>query len=235
MPLITLPVSDVRAETPRNRIVRLDLRDRPFPYRAGQHVLLGDHGQPQRFPYSIANAPAQAEREGVLEFLIQVVETESPGPHLRRLEPGVLVDVEGPAGDFVLPSSDGVAAAYLFVGGGTGIAPLRSMIGQVLETQPGAAVAVVHSARTPEELSYRGELRALAAAGRIRLLETVTRAEAGSLWSGARGRLDTERLAQMFSPDAFCYVCGPDSLVEDVPRLLASLGATHVRTEHWKG
>lgn len=234
MPLITLPVFDVRAETPRHRIVRLDLEGRPFPYRAGQHALLGDHGQPQRLPYSIASAPIDAGRQGRLEFLIQVVENESPGPHLRRLERGVLVDVDGPAGDFVLPAG-GVAAAYLFVGGGTGIAPLRSMIGQVLETQPDAAVSVVHSARTPDELSYRGELRALAAAGRVRLLETVTRAAAGSVWAGARGRLDAERLAEVFSPGAFCFVCGPDSLVEDVPRLLASLGATHVRTEHWKG
>ncbi|RPJ75866.1 MAG: FAD-dependent oxidoreductase [Acidobacteria bacterium] len=237
MPLMTLPVSDVRVETRRNRIVRLALgRHHPFPYRAGQHVLLGDHGQADRRPYSIANAPVHAARDGALEFLIQVVEDESPGPHLRRLERGTRVDVEGPAGNFTLPSdSDAHTARYLFVGGGTGIAPLRAMAWEVLETQPGARVSLVQSARTPEELSYTAELRALATAGRLSLLETVTRAAADGGWTGTRGRIDAGTLAPLFSPGALCFVCGPDSLVEDVPLVLASLGAKDVKTEHWAG
>ncbi len=233
MPLITLTVADVRVETPRNRIVRLALDGHDFPYRAGQHVLLGDHGQPDRRPYSLAGAPVHAARHRALEFLIQVIEDESPGPHLRHLQRGAAVDVEGPAGDFVLPDAE--AARYLFVAGGTGIAPLRAMAWQVMETQPGARVSLVQSARKPEELSYTAELRAAAEAGRLELLETVTRTEEGGGWTGARGRLDAERLAALFSPEALCFVCGPDSLVEDVPRLLASLGAREIRTEHWSG
>jgi len=245
VPLLTLTVSAVLAETRRNRIARLDLEGRRFPYLAGQYVLLGDHGQADRRPYSIANAPVHAERDGVLEFLIQVVEDESPGPHLRRLERGVPIDVEGPEGHFTLPverqpadsrlprATARQARRYLFVGGGTGIAPLRAMAWQVLETQPGAAVSLVQSARTPEELSYRAELAAAAAAGRLTLIETITRGGPGGAWNGARGRIDMERLAPLLSPDTLCYVCGPDSLVEDVPRLLASLGATDIKTEHW--
>jgi ferredoxin-NADP reductase len=233
VPRVTLTVAVVHVETPLNRIVRLALQGANFPYRAGQHVLLGDHGQPDRRPYSIAGAPVHAARHGVLEFLIQVIEGESPGPHLQHLQRGVVVDVEGPAGDFVLPET--AADRYLFVGGGTGIAPLRAMAWQVIETQPRARVSLVQSARTPEELSYTAELRAAAAAGRLELLETVTRTEAGGDWAGARGRLDIERLSALFSPDALCFVCGPDSLVEDVPLLLASLGAKEIRTEHWSG
>jgi ferredoxin-NADP reductase len=107
------------------------------------------------------------------------------------------------------------------------------MTWQVLETQPRAAVSLVQSARTPQELSYRTEFAAAAAAGKLTLLETVTRGGPGREWNGARGRIDVARLAALVSPDTLCYVCGPDSLVEDVPRLLASLGATRVRTEHW--
>jgi NAD(P)H-flavin reductase len=233
VPLTTLPVLDVRRETPRNRIVRLGLEGRHFPYLAGQYVLLGDHGQPDRRPYSIANAPLHAARDGVLEFLIQVGGDESPGPHLGLLERGAMVDVEGPDGSFVLPAGDERASRYLLVGGGTGIAPLRAIAWQVLETQPDAAVSLVHSARTPRELSYRDELRAAAAAGRLALLETVTRADPADGWDGARGRIAVEHLAPLFSRGARCYVCGPDSLVEDVPRVLASLGAAAIKTEHW--
>lgn len=234
MALFTCPITRVTRETPRNRLVSLTAAGTVFTFEAGQYVQLGDHGQGERKPYSVACAPARFQETGVLEFLIQVDGNESAGPHLARLAAGRLVVVEGPSGSFVLPA-DLRARSVLFVGGGTGIAPLRSMLWQVLERMPLVAVAVLQSARTPDELSYAGELRALAAAGRIRLVETVTR-DAPDSWSGARGRIDVDQLSLVLGgPDTLCYVCGPDSLVEDVPRLLEDLGvaARNIRTERW--
>jgi len=143
--------------------------------------------------------------------------------------------VEGPAGSFVLPErlEDGRIA---FIGGGTGIAPLRAMLWQVLETQPATRVAVLESARTSGELAYSRELRQLAAEGRIRLVETITR-EVPNGWRGDVGRINAEQLAGLIDgPDTRCYVCGPDSLVEEVPVLLADLGVppAFIETEHWK-
>ena len=234
MALLTLAVAENLPEPSRNRIVRLALGGEPLSYRAGQHVLLGDHGQSDRRPYSIAIAPAHARRTGLLEFLIQTVDDDSPGPHLPSLLPGRLIDVEGPAGDFVLPDDAGAARSFLFVGGGTGIAPLRAMIWEVLETRPDARVSLVQTARAPEELAFAGEFRAAARASRLRLTETVTR-PGGDQWRGPRGRIDRAQLAPLVSPDTLCFVCGPDSLVEEVPRLLVSLGVAGVRTERWTG
>jgi NAD(P)H-flavin reductase len=234
VPTLTCPIRGVFHETPRNRLVRLALDGRRFPFAAGQYVLLGDHGQPARKPYSIACAPVQASASGELEFLIQVSDGESPGPHLARLAPGRLVDVEGPAGSFVLPESR-LEGAVAFIGGGTGIAPLRSMIWQVLSTMPGVRVSVLQSARAPEELAYSSELRQLAAEGRIRLIETITRDVPGT-WRGERGRISGAHVSRLVdSPGTLCYVCGPDSLVEDVPVLLDARGVppASIRTEHW--
>jgi ferredoxin-NADP reductase len=232
--VFTTRITSVAIETPRNRVVRVQ-RPRAFStFRAGQYVSLGDHGQPVRKPYSIASSPAETTRTGELEFLIQVVDGESPGPHLERLETGRLVDVEGPAGTFVMPAGQRPTSAVL-IGGGTGIAPLRAMLQQLLDEAPGARIAVLQSARTPEELCYSGELRALAAAGRISLVETVTR-EAPDSWDGRRGRVEAANLEGLVGgSDTWCFVCGPDSLVEGVPRLLAEIGvpASRIRTEQW--
>jgi ferredoxin-NADP reductase len=233
--IFTARITRVSVETPRNRIVRLQRPGGFPPFEAGQYVSLGDHGQPVRKPYSIASSPFEAARSGELEFLIQIVDGEGPGPHLASLEAGRLVDVEGPSGSFVLPAGLRPRAAAL-IGGGTGIAPLRAMLHQLLEDAPGTRLAVLQSARTPDELCYAAELRALAAAGRIALTETVTR-DAPESWRGRRGRVNAAELEELIEDvrDTWCFVCGPDSLVEGVPRLLAQNGipASRIRTEQW--
>lgn len=234
MPLLTLPIVHSRDLPPRNRVIRLDLSGEPFPFQAGQYVLLGQHGGGERRPYSIASAPSEATRHGLLEFLIQVDDRGSPGPHLPSLDVGCLLDVEGPAGGFVLPGPPR-PAHVLFVCGGTGIAPVRSMLHELLRTDPSVRIGLLQSGRTPEDLAYGEELRELARCGRIRLAQTVTRDAPGS-WTGARGRIGAARLHEaMTGPRPECFVCGPDSLVADVPRLLADLRIPpeQVHTEHW--
>jgi ferredoxin-NADP reductase len=231
--VFTSPITSVAIETRRNRVVRVE-RPRGFPsFQAGQYVSLGDHGQPVRKPYSIASSPSEAARTGALEFLIQIVDGEGPGPHLERLEAGRLVDVEGPEGTFVLPAGLRPASVVL-IGGGTGIAPLRAMLMQLLDGAPGARIAVLQSARTPEELCYSDELRALASVGRISLVETVTRGAPDS-WVGKRGRVEVADLEDLVGPDTWCFVCGPDSLVAGIPRLLEGVGVAsdRIRTEWW--
>jgi ferredoxin-NADP reductase len=224
----------VRQETPRARVIHLDLGGRPFPFDAGQYVLLGQDGLHERRPYSLASAPIQVAGRGRLEFLIQVGPDGTPGPHLPRLQKGAWVDVEGPEGEFTLPTGR-PAADVLLVAGGTGIAPLRAMLWQLLETASQARIGLVQSGRAPDELAYAAEFRALAKAGQIQLVETVTR-EAPESWQGVRGRIDRAQLeAAMTGPYPLCFVCGPDSLVQDVPQVLHDLGvpASHVFTEQW--
>lgn len=234
MPLLSLPIVVARDETPRDRVIRLDLGDAVFPFDAGQYVLLGQAADAEARPYSIACSPAESQRLRVLEFLIQVGIDGTPGPHLPKLGVGERVDVEGPHGEFVLPRGR-LTGDVLFVAGGTGIAPLRSMLWHLLATPTGVRVGLVQSGRTPQDLPYSEEFRRLASQGRIHLVETVTR-DAPDWWQGVRGRIDRAQLeAAMTGVEPLCYVCGPDSLVEDVPRLIASLGvpAARIYTEHW--
>ncbi len=237
--VLTLRVRAIVAPTPLTRILRLDLDGAPFMFRAGQAALVGTHGQPHRRPYSIASSPEDAQRYGRLEFLIKCDATGDPGPHLVNLHVGSKIDLEGPFGAFTLPEKleHTDAIAVLFVAGGTGIAPLRSMLRHLIARGDRHPISVLYSARTPDEFAYGPELRRLARAGTISLTLTVTgEANSWSAWSGERGRIG---LAQLHSAlparESLCFICGPPSLVDDVPPLLIKLGvpAARIRIEEW--
>jgi NAD(P)H-flavin reductase len=222
VPLTTLPVREVRRATPRTRVLRLDTGASAFSYAAGQAVMAGLHGSPLRKPYSIASAPVETARNGFIELLVQVDDSGGPDPHLELATHGTPLDVEGPFGIFTLPEL-GHGARVLLVGGGTGIAPLRSMLVQALDTGRAPVAHVIYSARTVDELAYRDELEGLTRAGRIALTLTVTREE-GAAWAGRRGRIDRELLAGALSgQDTWCLVCGPPALVSDVRSALDAL------------
>jgi ferredoxin-NADP reductase len=202
-------------------MLRLDIGSSDFRFAAGQAVMAGLHGSPLKKPYSIASAPIEAERLGHIELLVQVDDSGGPDPHLELATHGTALDIEGPFGSFTLPELDRGSHVVL-VAGGTGIAPLRSMLIQVLQTSDAPVVHVVYSARTVDELAYRDELEQLEQQGRIRLALTVTR-DPGA-WSGRRGRIDRELLGSALStPDTWCMVCGPPALVSDVRATLAEL------------
>ena len=231
MPL-TLPIRAVLRATPRARILRLDLERQPFDYAAGQAVMVGVHDQAWRRPYSIAAAPEDARRDGWLELLVGVDANGDAGAHLT-LEPGARVDVEGPLGTFTFPAAP-VEQRFVFIAGGTGIAPLRAMLRHAL-TIPHRDVGLFYSARTPDEFAYESEFRALATAKAIALRQTVTRAN-DTGWSGPRGRLDRSALSELVhDPATLCFVCGPPALVAEMPAVLAELGVprSRVRIEEW--
>jgi NAD(P)H-flavin reductase len=229
---VTRRIREVLPATPRARVVRIDLDGQPFPYQSGQAILIASHGYEKRKPYSIASAPEDAERDGYLELLIGVDSEGSAGPHLA-LHPGEAIDVDGPMGRFTFPD-DPVERRFLFVAGGTGIAPLRAMIRHALHV-PHDEVGLLYSARTPLEFAFEDEFRALARHGEISLRQTVTR-EAADTWHGTRGRIGQADLAPLVHDRrTLCFICGPPALVADIPRLLGELGVepARVRIEDW--
>jgi NAD(P)H-flavin reductase len=109
--LLTVAVRHVASATPRTRIIGLDLGATPFPFAAGQAVMVGLHGSPLRKPYSIASAPWEFLKTGVLHVLAQVDETGALDPHLELAAPGTLIDLDGPFGSFGQRRRDGHRAA----------------------------------------------------------------------------------------------------------------------------
>jgi ferredoxin-NADP reductase len=230
---LVLRVASVRRETPSTRIVRVDLGGRPFVYKAGQAVTIGPPDCPG-VPYSIASAPVETARHGQLEFLIKVHADGRWGDDFTVPRRGSALAVRGPVGRFVLPD---VAdeRRFLFIAGGTGIAPMRAMIRQAVLARRPARMQLLYSARTPADFSYARELRAMARRGEVELTLTATRETPGR-WRGSRGRITVEQLEPLIDhPGTLCFVCGPASMVEDVPVILVGLGIprSRIRLEEW--
>jgi CDP-4-dehydro-6-deoxyglucose reductase, E3 len=229
----TRPVLDVSIATPRARIIHIDLQGMPFTFLPGQAVWVGAQGEELRKPYSIASSPEDVAREGRLELLVGLDADGESGSHLP-LKAGTMVDIDGPVGRFTFPDPPG-ETRFLFIAGGTGISPLRSMLRHSLNV-PHEAIGLMYSARLPEEFAYADEFRAMADAGTIELRMTVTRDVSPGDWAGTRGRITVRDLQPLVHDGhTLCFVCGPPSLVHEMPQVLQSLGVSRdrVRIEEW--
>ena len=216
----TAAIREVLPATPRASIVRIGFDHMPFEYAPGQAVLIGSPGGEHR-PFSIAGAPEDARRDRYLELLVGL-ETDARSRPFVTLDAGMLVDVDGPIGTFIFPVHP-AERRFLFIAGGTGIAPLRAMLRYALRV-PHDSIGLLYSARTPDEFAYEAELKALASAGQIDFRQTVTRWPEMQ-WSGARGRIDRTTVRQLLhDAQTLCFVCGPPPLVAEMPRILAELG-----------
>lgn len=224
--MITARLVDATAATPRTRRLRLQLA-RPFAFAAGQAVFVGLAGSEQRAPYSVASAPAQGA-DGILELLVGADSAFGQA----GLDPvtviGQPLDIEGPIGSFGVPAAAD-HAPLLLVAGGTGIAPLRSVLLDRIPRVAAARISLVYSARAVDEFAFGDELEALARAGRLDLHCTVTRDEPAA-WPGRTGRIDGHLLAAAWpGDDAWSLVCGPAPFVSDVTAALARMGVDQAR------
>lgn len=203
-------------------LLRLETAGARLSYCAGQAALVGLAGRGARKPYSIASAPEEQRRSGVLEFLVESGPDGVPSPNLEGVGAGSVVDVEGPAGGFTLPRR--LPRELLFIAGGTGIAPMRAMIASALARRHPPSITLLYSARTPREFAFSAEWRRLSRQGRIRLRRTVTRgADAG--WRGRRGRIQLAWVrACVRGRDPLCFVCGPDAFVIGLIDMLREAG-----------
>jgi len=94
---------------------------------------------------------------------------------------------------------------------------------------------LLYSARTPDDFAYRRELCGMARRGEIEVTLTATRGVHES-WRGARGRITHAQLAALIDdPATLCFVCGPATMVDEVPAMLRSLGIENPRihVEQW--
>jgi ferredoxin-NADP reductase len=232
--MVTLNIYETVQATPRAHILRLALDGQSFPYRAGQAAYLRPQNVEKSRPYSIASAPEETARHGLLEFLVQT-SPEGSGLPIDRLQPGTPVTVEGPLGSFTFPDRP-LERRFVFIAGGTGIAPLRSMLWHALLAERDGQIALIYSVRAPEEFAYLQEFDELHSQGRIDFRHTVTRT-AGNGWTGRLGRIDAAELKAVIQPgETLCFLCGPPALVGEIPLQLREVGVRddQIKIEQWR-
>ena len=215
--------------------VRLESDDWPG-HLPGQHVdvrLTAEDGYQAQRSYSIASAPA-AER---LDLTVEEIADGEVSPYLSEvLRPGDRLELRGPIGGY-FTWTEAHGGPLLLVAGGSGVAPLMSMLRYRATIGSDIPATLLYSSRSWDEIIYREELDRLSADPALHVIHTLTRSHPDG-WDGYTRRIDAamlEEVAGKPEPGRLAYVCGPTQLVENVANDLVALGfpPARVKTERF--
>jgi ferredoxin-NADP reductase len=227
-------VTGTLEETPRVRTLVLEAEGWQG-HRAGQHVdvrLTAEDGYQAERSYSIASAP-----EDELAISVERLEDGEVSPYLvDEAREGDRFELRGPIGGYFVWDADDDRPLFL-VGGGSGVAPLMSMIRHRVRSGSEAPVRLLYSSRSYEEVIYRDELEELHGRDGIDVFHTLTRSQPEG-WAGFSRRIDDELLREVAWPagdGARVFVCGSTRFVDAAADGLVRLGyePLRIRTERF--
>ena len=195
-----------------------------FQFEAGQYIDIVLAGGRRR-SFSIASPPHDAR---LLELHVRRV----PGGELTEelfseRERRSLLSIEGPLGQFAYRRNDGVP--MLLVGGGTGVAPLKSILRHVLENSLGREMTLYWGVRSERDLYAHAELEAYASrSAGFRYVPVLS--EPSVAWDGRRGWVHEAVLQDFEVLDSFdIYASGPPEMITALRRDFRERGAVDER------
>jgi NAD(P)H-flavin reductase/ferredoxin len=197
---------------------------RPFPYLPGQFVQL-EFADGVRRAYSMTH-PNRPHRQSTLELLVRAKPGGAASGWLfSRLRPGADLVVEGPYGRAYAQSQPDRPVVCL--AGGTGLAPVLAIAGQLTAEAPDRSLRLYFGARRAQDLVLTDRLAALADSGVSVIL--ATEQECGAehpLLGRIRTGLALDHLASDITDLSGhdIYVAGPTPMIDAALRRLARGG-----------
>lgn len=200
--------------------------------------------------YSMASYPAE---KGIIKLNVRIATPpfdrsvpREQGPKLLPVNPGIAssyvftrkpgdkVTISGPFGDFLLPKNDPDTQEYIFVGGGAGMAPLRSHIMHLFKTlKTGREVHFFYGARALVEAFYLEDFAEIESAfPNFHFHLALDRPDPAADAAGVKytagfvhNVMYETYLKDHEAPEDIKYfMCGPPMMVASVNKLLDSLG-----------
>ena len=154
-------VAKIVDETPRVKSLVLDVPGWPG-HRPGQHVdvrLTAEDGYQAQRSYSVASEPENAR----LMLTVELIEGGEVSPYLTSdVRPGDKFELRGPIGGYFVWTV-AIGGPLFLVAGGSGIAPLMSMLRYRAAAKSTTPALLLYSSRTFEDIIYREELDQMAA------------------------------------------------------------------------
>ena len=193
-----------------------------FDYQPGQYMGIGllIDGRWRWRSYSLTSSPADPSGSGSSRTVTITVKAMPEGflsTHLvAGVEPGTIVRLAAPQGNFVLP--DPAPPSILFLTAGSGITPVMSMLRTLVRRNQIGDITHLHSAPTESDVMFHAELAALGAdqpGYRLQVRETRK-----------QGRLNLASLDQEV-PDwreRQTWACGPEGMLVQAEKVWASAG-----------
>lgn len=216
-------VESVRWETPDTKTFRLKFVDplvqESFTFLAGQFGEYSEFGQGEA-TFCIASSPT---RKDYIECSFKVVGKVTGG--LCTKEKGDLVGFRGPYGN-CFPLERMYDKNLLFIGGGIGLAPLRSLIWNCLDLRERFKnITIIYGARSVSDLCYKDETALWEKREDIEFIKTVDPGGETPDWDGQSGFVPTVLEKAAPSPaNAVAITCGPPIMINFVIKNLIKLG-----------
>src|SRR5512143_861759 len=147
-------IIQTRQVTAREKFFEVSLKDgMPLGHRPGQFVQVSVPGVGEA-PISVSSSPTKAD--GSFEMCIR--KAGSLTGALHALPKGATIGIRGPYGRG-FPTEDFVGYDLLFIAGGLGLVPLRSMINHALDNRSYyGKLTLLYGARTPSDMLFTDEL-----------------------------------------------------------------------------
>lgn len=193
-------------------------------FKAGQYIQLQSEPYKGRDSvmraYSISSPPSDQEN---IELDIRLVPDGICTTWVfDYLEEGQKVDFSGPYGDFYLRDTE---APLVFVAGGSGMAPIHSIVNYMVENNIHREATYIFGARTQEDLFYTEELQKIDKEHDwFTFIPALSNEPEDSNWDGARGLVTDvlmERYDKMTEYEA--YLCGSPGMIKACEKSLKEL------------
>ncbi len=198
--------------------------DQPLEYMAGQYALLRVPGlidEPRA--YSFADAPRFDGNHSVSFYIRAVPGGRMSGWFGLTENVGNRVQVEGPFGDFYLREG---TAPVLCIAGGSGLAPIKSLLDDALNYKTPREIVFLFGARTRQDLyklEHIDQLEKEWAGASFTFVPVLSEEPEGSDWKGARG-LVTDLIVDYAHPHMQVYMCGPPAMLDAAEAALTDYG-----------
>ena len=218
-------ISNIISLTPTVKEIHLKMPTEFF-FEPGQYVTLSlEHeGKILARSYSICSSPTET---GKIKLCIKIVEGGEFTSLLNELSIGQTIKVVGPMGNFILAEED-LARPKVFIGTGTGLSPLMSMLLYNLEKIPDLPITLLTGYRYASEILYQPLWKtylqkhkqfnyhiALTKPEQITINSII---QTGRIQTLFANKIDSQLLQ---NPDTFFYLCGlSEMLVESKEKLL---------------
>ncbi|MDP3698253.1 MAG: FAD-dependent oxidoreductase [Nanoarchaeota archaeon] len=214
MPIHTFQATVLENKKLTHDVILLSLSaPKDFSFLAGQFVTVRvENGTEFRLKsYSILNPPSE---KGKVDLCIKLIDGGFASEVLRKAKKGDSFQIKGPLGHFVFEEDDKNQEIWL-IGGGTGVAPLYSMLKEHLAAFKNKKFFLILSVREKKDLFLQEELTQLGKKyANLTYIPTLTQEK----WKGATGRVQ-EHLPADGENKTF-YICGLKELVLETKEVL---------------
>ncbi|AEE96097.1 FAD/NAD(P)-binding protein [Mahella australiensis] len=216
-------VVDIKQETKTDnndiKTLKVILEDEDFNYKPGQFAEVSVFGVGEA-PFCLASSPTQ---RGYVEFSIKRAGSVTQAIH--SLKEGDTIGVRGPFGNY-FPVEAMEDKKLLFVAGGIGLAPLRSLINYVTDESHRSRfghIMIFSAARSTADMTFTWEYDRWKQIRDLDVKFTIDRPETG--WDGMVG-FPHVLLPDMgiSSDNTVAVTCGPPIMIKSVSKALMDMG-----------